>query len=164
MSSESDDSDEEFCDSIDPEHLSIIKTETNVLNDAPPPDDSPNHCHSGPTNGNNEPSDSESNDDNDEFSKHQRLTSTPFHKKPVHVTFNTEEKELSINKGGVNHHNGGILKVKQAGSGSGGGDAKPSSRQQMYNRFSQSRRQASRVQDGKIVLSKGVIGTCIYQE
>jgi hypothetical protein len=97
----------------------------------------------------------------------QRYTSTPFEKKPVHVTFDIKENPKTKSKSqdskgsrgesidepqivpntshGVrasSHHNGGILKAKQAGSGYGGGDASKSLRQPpLSSGYSQSTRQ-----------------------
>lgn len=144
VSSASDDSDEEFCDSIDPEHLSIIETEAAPLNGIP--DESNGLLNSSQDH-------SLTNDvANEVSSNHERFTSTPFHKKPAHVTFNTEKKKSNKNgESAVGRQNGGILKIgKQAGSGYGGGDAKRSSGKQIDGgTHPQSRQQSSRLQDGK---------------
>ncbi|KAK3712988.1 hypothetical protein QZH41_014108, partial [Actinostola sp. cb2023] len=164
LSSASDDSDEEFCDSLDPEHLSTIENEmlntsnADTLNGSP--SNSNSHNSSTSTNTGSSPdhlpgsslSDSDASDV-ESLLKAQRFTSTPFEKKSAHVTFNTDDKpsnKKAQSPGIANHQNGGILKVKQAGSGYGGGDAKRPTRQGMRGGFShsQSRQQAISLQGG----------------
>ncbi|XP_031564655.1 acyl-CoA-binding domain-containing protein 5-like isoform X2 [Actinia tenebrosa] len=150
--------DEEFCDSIDPEHLSVLQSglvDTHKLNgsteshNSSASTSSPDHIPASSL------TESDMSDvENEELSTTNRHTSTPFEKKPVHVTFDDEEKSTTktkhehkdsngrrrvnephiapTNSNGLkasNHLNGGILKVKQAGSGCGGGDASKGLRQ-----------------------------------
>lgn len=140
--SSSDDSDEEFCDSIDPAHVSVIAAESITMNDIPVESI---ELVNGTENN------SLLNDKNtDEVTESSRFTSTPFHKKPAHVTFDTDRKKSGRKQGNaVSHHNGGILKAKQAGSGYGGGDHKHSSKRQLDSRYSQARQQPSKQLDGK---------------
>lgn len=169
--------DEEFCDSIDPEHLSAFQSgliDTHKLNgtseshNSSTSTSSPDHI---PTSSLTESDMSDL--DNEGPTTAERHTSTPFEKKPLHVTFDVEENSkttktkhkksngkrrvdepllvsttstgletkakhknlngrrfhephipptTSTGLGTSNHLDGGILKVKQAGSGYGGGD------------------------------------------
>lgn len=175
--------DEEFCDSIDPEHLSVLQSGlvdthkvngTNESHNSSTSTSSPDHI---PTSSLTESDMSDL--ENEGPTTIKRHTSTPFEKKPVHVTFDVKEnltttKTRHKNSNGrrrvhephlapttssglktSNHLNGGILKVKKAGSGYGGGDAsKALTKPPTSSGFSQSRGQGGGVgSSGRIIIS-----------